>query len=231
MVIRTAATVLALAAAAAEADIVDMYYSGPGRGRNAQITMGNVTEGVFAGQLLHQVSTAQGRGEALLGATPMFCTDVFQDVAWQQTAFTLTRLIEVPDSQPMSPRTAGAVRDLFAAANGAQLDLNGSNDFAAAFQLAVWEVVNDYDWHAGRASLNLSEGWFRAANLDGSALSGTVLSSVESLFDSVGSGSSYAGLVALRSPTAQDQLAVVPSPGAATALAGAALALIARRRR
>lgn len=221
---------LALAASSAQADIVDMHFTGVGRGQNVRITMGDASLNVFAGQLLHEVTSGDGRGEALLGTSPMFCTDLFQHVATQPTTYQITGLTGVPDSNPMGPRTASAIRDIFAAADGAQLQLQASSDLAAAFQLAVWEIVSDYDWHAGRQSLSLSDGWFRAAKMDGSPLAPGVLAGVASLFDAVGEGTAYEGLVALRSPTAQDQLAVIPSPISSAALGIAALSLIARRR-
>lgn len=95
-------------------------------------------------------------------------------------------------------------------------------DDSAAFQLAVWNVIYDTD-------TTTSAGTFRASSPNASIATATSWLGTVSAPGFVRNGAAPQ-LVVLRSPTNQDQIALVPSPATgALAAAGAALAL--RRRR
>ncbi|HZW09736.1 MAG TPA: hypothetical protein VFF69_07515 [Phycisphaerales bacterium] len=215
---------------AAHADVVEMRLSGTGLGRNVRLGLGDESVIAFAGQLRHEITGATGRGEGLLGTQVTFCTDVYQQVSELSLAYELGALTDVPNSRPMSPHVALAVEELYTLAAGRQLDPAGSADFATAFQLALWEVVSDFDPAAGRASLSLDNGWFSATKANRTALDGGITSHVDALLGAVGSGRRSVELLTLRSPTAQDQIAVIPAAPALAAFA-APLALASRRRR
>jgi hypothetical protein len=126
----------------------------------------------------------------------------------------------------MGQARADAIARMFSAAGGAQYGANA--DLAAAFQVAVWEIANDYDGTA--ASLNLAAG-----NLQGTSLAAAIVGNVNTLFaaaaDTAGFGSQ---LIGLGNTSFQDQIidptAAIPTPGAAVIMGIAAL-VGARRRR
>lgn len=228
----TAAVILAATAATAHADIVEMHFTGKGQGQNVRLEMGDRSINTFAGQLLHEVTGATGAGEQLLGINAYFCTDLFQYATARSTEYTITALTEVPDSKPMSAPAAGAIRNIFAYAGGEQLDLDAPDPFAAAFQLAVWEIVSDYDEDIGRSSMDVEHGWFRAKASKSASLGPEVRGYLDDLFDAVGSGDDYGvGVMAFRSSTSQDQLRTIPAPGSTAAFAAGLLVMIGRRRR
>ncbi len=248
----TAAAVLVATAAglasSARADIVDMYFSGAGRGQAVLIEIGDRTISTFAGQLIHEVTAATSESGddpdgsdswAMLGSQAFFCTDLFQPTSSSTLPYTLTGLTGVPDSAPMSPTTAAAVESLFASADQAQFAADATDELAAAFQLALWEVVTDYTPAGGRASLDIAAGGFRARNPLNEPLSGAVLAQLGTLFDAVGSGESFGGeIMALRSPVAQDQLtavmgvpATIPTAGSLASFGLGLLVVVGRRRR
>lgn len=227
-----AAVLLAAVAATAQADIVNMHFTGLGSGQRVRITAGERAMSTFAGQLLHNVTSADESWRLGIGAQPFFCTDLYQSTSSSSKPFTISGLTDVPDGQPMSAQTALAVKSLFASAGQAQFDGNAPDDLAAAFQLALWEVVSDYDSQLGRSSLDIESGWFRARDAGGNSLSLAVQDRLNTLFDAVADGERFHGeIIALRSPSAQDQLASIPTSGSIASLClGLALAYGRRRR-
>lgn len=225
-----AAAAAAAAAATAHADIVDMKFVGTGLGHNVRVTAGDKSFNTYAGQLTHRILGGDDVPEALRGDQILYCADLLEYTTGSFKPYVVSRLTDVPDSNPMHQRQADALRDIYAFAEGQQLSASGSNDFAAAFQLAVWEIVSDYDWDQGRSSLDLETGFFQATKRNGKALSSGIMNNINGLFDAVGSDSEFRGLVALRSETNQDQLAVIPAP-ASVSMFTAGLCLIATRRR
>lgn len=229
----TAALVLATLAASAHADIVEMAFVGTGRGQNVHIAAGQTEMNVFAGQLLHNVTGGTGLGEQLLGANILYCTDVFEHATTQTSTFTVSALTEVPDSLPMSPAAAAAMAGMFAEADGAQFASDAPTAYAAAFQLAVWEVASDYDPQLGASSLDLSSGWFRASGYGQPDLPASVLDNVAGFFAAAARADQFDGwLFALRSDSYQDQLGArtVPTPGSTAAVTLGLILAIGRRR-
>ena len=207
-----AAVLLVAVAATAHADIVDMHFSTLGRGQPVELSLGSQSVRAFAGQLVHETTAADSEEllGAFLGSQPYFCIDPFQATSRQSLPYTLTDLTGVPDSLPMRDSTAAAVRSLFASANHAQFAGDAPDDLAAAFQLALWEVVSDFDAGLGRSSLDLDRGWFRASAPGRQPLSESMLARMDTFFNAVESGERYSGqVIALRSPVAQDQLTAV----------------------
>ncbi|MDX2130774.1 MAG: PEP-CTERM sorting domain-containing protein [Planctomycetota bacterium] len=217
---------LALAGAAG-ASTIDVRFTGTQRGSNVRITSPDLTGAVFAGQLKHRLSDGPA---ALNGDWITFCTDLAQHVTSNTRSYEVVDVAMLPGSSPMGADAALAINDLYAFSNGAQLSTSTSNDLATAFQLAVWEIVVDFDPEAPGFNLSVFDGDFRATKSDGSNLSSGVLTHLSSLFGAIGGSHAPASLLGLRSGQHQDQLIPVPAPGA-TVLAGLGLVCVSARRR
>lgn len=220
------------AAAAANADFVDMKFLGTGRGQNVKSTFFGSTRDVFAGQLNHRITNGSGAAAALDGDHLTFCSDFYQYTASSYTQYEVVQVEQVPSTLPMGSVKAGALRDMFAAFGAGALASNASTTLAAAFQVAVWEVVTDFNGSAG--SLDLAAGDFKARKTDGHSFDGAMSTQLNAIFAVIGShqegGPALAGL---KSGSNQDQLVIgftIPAPGTA-ALAGLGLLVAGRRRR
>lgn len=230
-----AAAVGALASASlAHADTVDLRFVGIGLGRNVQIVVGSASEQVFAGEILHEFGNGTGRGASLGGTHVTFCTDLFQYVSGDWTTFTLTDIADMP-TPPIGEAKAQAVADLYAAQASGEFRGVVDGDAAAAFQMAIWEVITDFNPSGGRASLDVSSGDFRAMDPGGTPLSAPILDDLDHLFGAIGSGKGRQSLIGLANRKTQDQIIEfppsIPLPGVAgLTAAGLAGLLIPRRR-
>jgi hypothetical protein len=218
------AGVLALSAAA-HADFVDVAFTGAGYGRMVKIFSPGHTGDAFAGQILLTLTNSTGIN--LDGNWIAYCTDLAQNVNEASTTYEILPLASLPMSAPMGALKAAAIEDLYAAANGMQ---NGTDDdFCAAFQLAIWEVVVDYS--GGPAGLgDLSGGLFAATATDGNPLSAGIQNALAFLMGAIGANSGWPYLIGLGNEEWQDQIIeLVPGPGAVGV--GALGLLFAGRRR
>jgi hypothetical protein len=221
----------AVSAGLATADTVDMRFLGTGSGRNVRVTDGERTFNVFAGQLRHSFSNGTGLGAMLQGEMITYCTDLSQYVSSTTQSYSVVPVASAPVGIAMGIEKARAIASLYDYAMGVQVTSSTSNDLGAAFQLAVWEVVSDFDYNIGAASLSLSTGNFRATQTNGNAVWSSVNNLLNGLFAHTNNSSfSPSGLRAIASGTYQDQLVMVPAPGAGI-LAGLGMALIAKRTR
>ncbi len=225
------AAAVALAASAACADVVDMRFTGTGAGRAVSIRSSGIDGHVFAGQLMHHIDASDPHA-ALDGDWLTYCTDYYEYVSSSTREFKVSNLADAPDNAPMGDLKAQAIVDIYAYADGAQLDPNADNDFAAAFQIAIWEIIDDYN--GSSSSLDVASGdfkaWTSSSRRGGSSLDDDIQDYLDDLFDAVGSGARVPGLYALINHRKQDQIVLVPAPPAFAGL-GAAGLLAARRRR
>lgn len=220
-------------AAAANAEFVDMRYLGKAKGTNVKTTFFGNTRDIFAGQLNHRISNGTGLAAALNGDHVTFCSDFYQTVTNTNKQYEVVSIDLIPGSAPMGTVKAQALRNIYTTSGVAASDAAASNELAAAFQIAVWEIVTDFDGTA--ASLDLTAGSFTSKKTNGSAFSGSLATAITNLFSAaVQTQPNQPNMIGLRSSTAQDQLLagfVIPTPGTATlALAGIALAAGRRRR-
>ncbi|MCA9290091.1 MAG: hypothetical protein KDA25_03120 [Phycisphaerales bacterium] len=214
------------------ADTVDVNFVGVGLGRNVRIDLNSSAKNVFAGQLVHNFANGTGDCASLAGNVTTFCTELTQYVNGGVNEFDCVQVEDAPNTNPMGTIRANAIGDLYAYAAGAQFasaSTNANKDLAAAFQIAVWEIANDYDGTSG--SLDLSSGTLKVTNTSGGALSAGISTQLSNLFSAVGLNAGFAGLRAVSNSSYQDQLVLIPLPAPVLiGLAGLGAVVIRRRR-
>lgn len=224
-----------LAQGALAADTVQMRFTGTGLGKNIKMSVnGGNQQSVFAGELLHEFANGVGAGAKLNGIKSTFCTDLFQHVTSSWKTYTLKDVAAMP-VPAMGNAKANAIADIYNFGVGAEDRGQMDNNMAAALQIAIWEVVTDFDIGVGRSTLNVGDGNFKAFNSNSSALSGVVTNYLQDIFNYIGEATNHNDLIGLAHGTAQDQIIRVPTvplpTGAGMAMAGlAGLGLVRRRR-
>ncbi len=225
----------AAVAGIAAADTIQMRYTGGGKGSVVRIYHPTATMNVFAGQMNQSLINPVGpQAQAIAGNHVTFCGDVAQYVTREYQDFTLTDIANIPNNTPVGADRAAAIRDIFNYAGINILTAEATNNAATAFQLAIWEVMHDYNPLSGLSSISLASGNFRSTKTDGSALGSGIMAQFNAFIGSIGAESANRmSLVGLTHPGSQDQILAmaIPAPGSA-ALAGlGTLCLAARRRR
>lgn len=229
----TLAAVLALAGAAS-ADSVDLTFTGSGQGRSYSIVANGTSANVFAGQLNFSVANGSGPiGGVLNGDLLTYCIDVLEQVGAGLHTYETADLSDAPVTAggimpAMGPDKAAAIGRMYTFASGQQF--GADRDFAAAFQLAVWEVISDF---GGDEPMSAVDGDFKVTS--------NITSGVQTILDDLLEAANnqsiavFRGLGALTNEGFQDQLyaVVIPLPGAAglAAVGLAGVGLSARRRR
>jgi hypothetical protein len=214
MSIRTAAALAAASiATVASADTVRLQYTGHGAGQSIRVNIGATQmNSVFAGQLNHTFSLGTGVMAGVSGSRITFCTDLTEYVSTGGSTYTVAPISTLPQTNgwpAMGAVREQAVYDLYSAANS--LQYGSSNDWATAFQVALWEVV--YDYSGSSSSLDLLHGNFEARTTGGASLGSSLQTKVAALFAGLGLGHANPGLYGLTNNGCQDQLVqVVPLP-------------------
>jgi len=212
------AAVAATAAASCHAGPVTFDYDGTGKGRNVSVmTEGFHSGRVYAGSIRHMVD-----GELAI----TYCIEPDQ---WAQTGtktFDRVSLEQGLSHRASAGAKAAAIAELADSLGESLWTTSTDRDTAAAFQIAVWEIVRDLDTENEPGSLRFDDGSFRVKG------SGNLVASAESMLSGLsfnrGSGSGYE---AFTDDTKQDFMTrVVPTP-AGFALAGTALPMLISRRR
>ena len=240
-------TIAALAASAgiANADIVNMGFTGTKAGQSLRITAGDLwTRNLHVGQLEHEISNATGVNAALNGRHLTYCADLLQTVTRDRsTEYELVDVAEIPKTQDansaMGNARAAALQSLYSAYGQAATTQGANRDLAAAFQLLVWEIVSDFDASAGNNgldSISLTSGFFSATKRNGSAINGGLLNQFNTLTQAIDDGTTFPTLFGLANGDAQDQLiigppTIIPTPGAMAIVGLAAIGTASRRRR
>ncbi len=212
---RVAAALAAVAAlglaAPARADVITTF-SNVSPGEVVTITSNGVSETGWAGQYNFIHSSGD-----ITGPFGGFCIDVSQSIYGGLTVqFKVAGLASAPNdnnspSSAMGALRANLVEELWYNDHPAAL-LNASN--AAAFQIAVWEIINETSVDSSRdLALDVSSGSFsvKDANADGSTTLATANAWLHGI-DVTGAGPRDTSLIALTSPTYQDYVTSVPAP-------------------
>ena len=197
---------------------VSFDFEGVARGQNVYIEVGDTFAGnVFAGSVKHRVD-----GELLL----TYCIDPDQHAQTGVTNFERTKVWKALRDRDNYQAKANAIAELADSLGDTLWALDADRNIAAAFQLAAWEIIKDFDSGLGVSSFDFTSGDFRA-------------SGNTSLFQTAGnmlSGLSFTrgnddGYTAYAHPDHQDFMSQsVPAPGA-IALGIAGMPLLASRRR
>ncbi len=227
------------AAAAAHADTVDMACIANGNGRTIQATLGAQTWDTFAGRLIHQTSAGTGSLAGLPSNILTFCAEILQAQAASPSTYSLSSVATLSGNTGITNlgfAKQQAIYDLYSAAAGRQFTLG--LDYACAFQIAVWEVIYDYNTAPrGTTALDINSGNFRVAGAGGTTLSASITLIVKDLLAHVGTNAPAGGVIGLRSAQFQDELyndpgdSIVPLPtGTWMGACGLALAAFIRRR-
>lgn len=235
-ILMVASALLTPSATGWAATTVDLTFVGFGRTREVRADLDGRQKVVWAGQLYHDISNGTGAAAALNGRHITYCTEIYQTLLAAPMHFTVAQLQETP-SAPMGQIKANAIRDIYAFAGGYQFLPTASPDFTAAFQIAIWEIIADFDPARGRSSLRIDQGHLKVTNPSGFFLSTGILTQLNNIFDSIGRGLERPQLLGLSNPALQDQIVEVdgtdiPLPPAGV-LGGAVLAgfFVAQRRR
>lgn len=233
----TIAITAAAIASTASAGVVDMQFTGTGAGSQVQLTMGADVRDTFAGEINHTIANASGADAYLNGSVTTFCPDITESVTSDFEEYTVTDVENVPllggGGSPMSSDRADAIRALYSFSANTLIAGGLSNAFATAFQLVIWEVVEDFDGTA--ASINVDAGNTIFKNTDGDALDGDILAAIASItsdmMDALANGGANSNnVVGLANAGYQDQLVAVPAPGAMALLSIGGLVASRRRR-
>ena len=206
-------------------------FRGTALGRSASVTFQSgdsaafTNRNLFVGQLIHRLGTGASAKDFIT-----YCIDLTQSAG--DGTFNLTSLNNAPVTSPAPSskwELGHAQIDALNSLYNADADSVNTNARAAAFQAAIWEIVFDWEsvdggtFSSGDTS-NMLGGRVRINNNVSNSLYAGYLTSAVAGLDTSGR------LAAITSESRQDQLVVIPLPGAG-ALAGAGMLMVATRRR
>lgn len=212
-------TTLAISSLAG-ADVITARFDEitPGRSISYSLDSGGSFHGTRAGSFLWSRLGGDYAGPGADGQFTSYCIEISQHISYGSTYNFETR---AADLSPVPGAGMGAARaDLLSEFFGRYYNPQfTTNDDAAAFQVAVWEITHDN-------GLNLSSGVFRIND------QGSLNLTAQSWLDSLDGSGPRLSLLAMTSLTAQDQLFVIPNASTAALLfMGGVFGCSSRRRR
>lgn len=226
-----ASVVVAIASGSAlAAHTVEMHKIDTGLGKQIKILHDGGAFDAFAGEIVHEFRNGVGMGAQFSGKTmATYCVEVTQAVTETYKVYDVTDHVgTIPDPAMGSARGA-ALNDMFATLLEKRSEGVFNDDWAAAFQIAVWDVVYDYNDGVGRDSLDVETGDMRVQKTSGDPLSNSLVSKIDVFFDAIGVASAPFNVIGFHNASSQDQ--IVPAPGGAIALGSLGLVLISRDRK
>lgn len=219
---RWTAAVSLSAVVCAHADTVNLDYMGQGNGRVVHVVLGSQQRDVFAGRLIHDAEGGTGTLAGVRGPIITFCVDLLESRSPTATPYSSSSIATLSGNTGLTNlgfAKQQAIADLYTAAAERQFTLG--LDYATAFQVALWEVVYDYNASLPNHGLDVGSGNFRATMPGQAGLSVSITEKVAYLLGSVGAAhGTQPHLAGLKSPGYQDQLfdfapgPVVPLPRA-----------------
>ena len=214
-----AVATVAAAGGIAAAGPVNFEFDKVSRAKTVNISVGDEFEGrVYAGSIIHHVDDVE---------LHTFCIDPEQAAQNGIANFERVQLSKAFTHRSEGAAKANVLAELADLAGDSIWSSSSSKLSAAAFQVAAWEVVSDYDSELGAGSFDLTGGRFQSWGND------SVIAAAADLLGSLTFGRTDAfGYDAYLHGTHQDFMGrSVPTPGAvAVAIAGVPL-LTSRRRR
>ncbi len=204
----------------ASADVITARFDEitPGRSIEYSLDSGGSFHGTRAGSFLWTRLGGDYAGPGADGAFTTYCIEINQHISYGSTYDYETRaadLSPIPGSG-MGAARADRLAEFFGRYYSPQFTTN--ND-AAAFQVAVWEITHD-------DGLNLTDGVFQIDD------EGSLSLMTQSWLDSLDGTGPRLDLLAMTSSTAQDQLFVIPNASTAALLfMGGVFGCSGRRRR
>lgn len=225
-----AGTVVAIACGSSlAASTVEMRRIDRGYGKEIKIIHESGTFDAFAGEIVHEFQNGVGLGAQFNGKTmATYCVEVTQSVTNEFRTYDVTDEVGTIPDPAMGEDRADALNDMFAMLLEKRAEGVFNDDWAAAFQVAVWDVVYDYDAEVGRASLSVSTGDMMARKTNNDPLSLSVRNKIDVFFDAIGVAESNFNIIGFHHDGKQDQ--IVPTPGT-LALGSLGLLLVGRRRK
>jgi hypothetical protein len=212
----TAAAILTITAGVASADIVQFEFIGTVAGTSMQTTLdGTRDRDGFAGSILHEVDGVE---------TVTYCAE------FRQTANFGIENFDAIDPTDAFTRDAGigrVVAELGDIGGDAVWGLDATGIDAAAFQIALWEIVEDYDSGTGASSLDLASGNFMSTGVQ------PAVDRAQEFIDLLAFDRADAsGYTAYVNDQYQDFIGrTIPTPGALAVAAIGAPLLVSRRQR
>jgi MYXO-CTERM domain-containing protein len=202
-----AALIALLAAAPVRADQVTATFSNVNPGEVVTISSSQppVSGSGWAG--VYNFTNASGY---LTGNYAAFCIDIAQDIYTNQTAtFNVQSLGSAPvPGNAMGQLRANLIGELW---YNDYAKIGSSNSNGAAFQLAVWEIINEQTTDKnGNLVLNVSSGSFSATDSDAATL--TTANTWLAGLNLAGTGPQATNLIALTSSQYQDYVTMAPAP-------------------
>lgn len=219
-----AGLLLSLMAPMAVADTIDTTFVNVSPRRDVYITDngGSSVFHVFAGEMLFHRNSGVDLG-GIGGLIQAFCVEIRQDVDFGgHYVYDLAPVAQVPNTSPMGATKADELSELW----GRYFSIVVDNDSAAAFQLAVWEIVND-------TQLDLHAGNFQTVLGPGQTTDGAYVALAQGWLNSLDGTGPKQHLVGLTNSDYQDQITTIPAPAAAwggLALLAACIAAGIRKR-
>lgn len=211
------------------AHTVEMRRVDTGLGQNIKIIHGSNSFDAFAGEIFHEFRNGMGLGEQFSGKTmATYCVEVTQTVTNEFRVYSVTDEVETIPAPAMGADRADALNDMFAMLLEKRSEGVFNNDWATAFQIAVWDVVYDYDAGVGRDSLSVFDGDMKVRKTNDDPLSSGLRSKIGVFWDAIGVAFSDFNILGFHHEGHQDQ--IVPTPGT-IALGSLGLLMVGRRRK
>lgn len=222
--------VLVGAAGLASGQTVEAKFLGTGVGDNVKVTTGSGSSNLFAGQLRYQLQNPLAAPPELTGNRNTFCIDLGQFVSGSFQVYSYLDGSSVFTADPVFNDRIRSAAWMFSRYGGAAVTSTSTVE-TAAMQLALWEILTDYNPNLPGKGLDITSGNFSASKTSGSSLSSALVTQVNVLLNDAAPGVGMPSNVAfLSNGTYQDQITIVPAP-AAGVLAGAGILGYGLRRR